>query len=87
MTTSTGLQNVLDEVLRAVHDVEFLLHKERVCSNGTTGDFSNGQPGVDFPPALEGPRKKLANAAAQLLQVTTDPKEYLEQLSANVSGH
>lgn len=30
-------------------------------------------------------RKKLANAAAQLLQSVTDPKEYLEQLSANVS--
>ena len=29
-------------------------------------------------------RQKLAEAAARLLQLATDPKEYLEQLAANV---
>lgn len=38
----------------------------------------------------EGPdqtlRKGLMEAAAQLLQLSTDPKEYLEQLAGNVSS-
>lgn len=35
--------------------------------------------------ALHGSRKKLAEAATRLLQLATDPKEYLEHVAGNVS--
>jgi hypothetical protein len=86
MTASIALQRVLNDAISAGHEIESELHKERNCSNGTNQDVSTARWGFELPARLEGARKRLANAAAQLLQLATDPKEYLEQLSANVSA-
>lgn len=86
MTASIALQRVLNDAISAGHEIESELHKERNCSNGTSQDVSTTHWEFELPARLEGARKRLANAAAQLLQLATDPKEYLEQLSANVSA-
>lgn len=85
MATLSDLKTILDDVIQTGHEIEFHLHKEKVCGNGADFGIPNGQSEQEFLPILESSRKKLANAAVQLLQLTTDPKEYLEQLSANVS--
>lgn len=84
MVSSTGLTNVLEEILHAGREVESQLHKEDIHNNGVSGDSLDTWSEFSFPDSLEGARKQLANAAARLLQLATDPKEYLEQLSANV---
>lgn len=45
--------------------------------------FSPDAP-VSLPSDLDEPRKRLANAAASLLQLALDPKEYLDQVAMNV---
>ncbi|KAH3906782.1 elsinochrome C biosynthesis cluster protein B elcB [Parastagonospora nodorum] len=78
MAASTGLSTVLKEIVQVCREVESHLATESHLDSG------EGAPGKNtFPIGLEGPRKQLANAAAQLSQLVTDPREYLEQLSAN----
>lgn len=71
---------MLEEIIRVCREVKCHLTTEKSLNSG---------PGAPeertFPVGLEGPRKQLANAAVQLSQLVTDPSEYLEQLSANVS--
>jgi hypothetical protein len=80
MAASTGLSTVLKEIVQVCREVESHLATE---SRLDSGEGASGKH--TFPIGLEGPRKQLANAAAQLSQLVTDPREYLEQLSANVS--
>ncbi|KAH7094399.1 O-methyltransferase-domain-containing protein [Paraphoma chrysanthemicola] len=79
MASSTSLQDVLDQIVHARNEVSYQLHKDKVCS----AKYNGVQAEIVFPESLESTRKKLANLAAQLLQLATDPKEYLEQISAN----
>jgi hypothetical protein len=84
MAASTGLSNVLEDIFRVGREVESYLSKENSLKESTHGQTLDASE-FAFPVALDGPRKQLANAAARLLQLATDPREYLEQLSANVS--
>jgi hypothetical protein len=84
MAASTALTNVLEEILRVGQDVESQLHKEKILNNDAHGQTLRESSEFVFPTGLDVQRKQLANAAAQLLQLATDPREYLEQLSANV---
>jgi hypothetical protein len=80
MAASTGPSTVLEEIIRICREVNDHLTTEKSLNS------SHGAPEDHiFPVGLEGPRKQLANAAVQLSQLVTDPREYLEQLSANVS--
>jgi len=80
MAASTGLSALLEEIIQVCREVNDHLDTEKSLNSspGAPGDHT-------FPVGLEGPRKQLANAAVQLSQLVTDPREYLEQLSANVS--
>lgn len=74
-STSFSFQQALEQVVQA-HTV---LQKH-------ADPHVNGVQSVPgFPKQLEHSRKNLANAAAYLLQASTDPREYLEQLAAHVS--
>ncbi|KAH8730334.1 hypothetical protein GQ44DRAFT_674326 [Phaeosphaeriaceae sp. PMI808] len=86
MAASLRFKTVLDDVIQAGQEVEVHLQKERDRSNGTTLNLPDNRSELGLPLALESSRKNLANAAAKLLQLTIDPTEYIEQLSANVSS-
>ena len=81
MASFLSVQQALDQ---ANHAAEELKRYSQLYHGDPRGEVYP-QSLVDVPTAVRSSRKQLAEAAARLLQLTTDPREYLEQLAANVS--
>lgn len=79
------LRQALDEAKCAGGELTQLLYSGDHSSNGDVNNQIHPHTLVDVSAAVREPRKRLADAAARLLQLSTDPKEHLEQLAANVS--
>ncbi|KAL6705697.1 hypothetical protein ACN47E_006486 [Coniothyrium glycines] len=82
MSHLTDIQQALAEVQESAKAFEKYVHINGITDNGTgptpvsTDHSLSHDDGQTY-------RKKVANSAAKLLQLVTDPKEYLEQISAN----
>ncbi|TKX25775.1 O-methyltransferase-like protein 7 [Elsinoe australis] len=78
MAAELSVQTALNQATASVNEINQILKS----SNITQDPFAPTAP-VSAPDALNAPRKALANAAAQLLALATDPKEYLDNLAMN----
>lgn len=78
------LQDSLAEVVKFGDDIVQHLSSLNSERNNASVDASEVQIPLNLPDDLQTPRKRLAEAAARILQLTTDPTEYLDQLAANV---
>ncbi|KAF4548433.1 O-methyltransferase domain-containing protein 9 [Elsinoe fawcettii] len=78
MAAKLGVQTALEQATASVNQIAQILK----ASNITDDPFAPTAP-VSTPDALNAPRKALANAAAQLLALATDPKEYLDNVAMN----
>lgn len=79
MAAELSVQTALNQATASVNEINQILKS----SNITQDPFAPTAP-VSAPDALNAPRKALANAAAQLLALATDPKEYLDNVAMNV---
>ena len=79
-----AIRTALHEALTAYDRVDQLSQ----TSNGLNADgleISTASSPARSSDAIDEQRKRVADIAIRLLQLTTDPKEYLEQLAASVS--
>ncbi|KAF2795491.1 O-methyltransferase [Melanomma pulvis-pyrius CBS 109.77] len=83
MTPSFSFQLVLNQANHAGEEITRYLQSLEGASNGVVDDPFHPQSPVHVPIEIHRPRKRLVEAAARLLQLATDPKEYIEQLAAN----
>ena len=84
MANLSAIQTALREVLTACDDID----QSNRNSNGLNADVhekSTATSPLRASDAIDEQRKRVADIAIRLLQLTTDPKEYLEQLAASVS--
>ena len=84
METSSAIRSALHEALTACDHIDKLSQ----TSNGLTPDVvevSAAPSPARASDAIDEQRKMVANIATRLLELTTDPKEYLEHLAASVS--
>lgn len=80
MNTSSTLLDALQAIIQVAQQAQSELLKIKKDSENAVAEEAFDE----FPHDLDAVRKQLANTAARITQLATDPKEYLEQLSANV---
>lgn len=73
------IQTALDQAILCASDIERILK-----SSGINDDPFAPQSPISAPNGVDIPRKRLADAAARLLQLSTDPKEYLDNIAMGV---
>ncbi|KAI9685960.1 MAG: hypothetical protein M1820_010698 [Bogoriella megaspora] len=73
---------ILHEAISAADEITRIQRASDASTSANLDSFAPNSP-ISIPDALHLPRKKIAEAAARLLQLSTDPKEYLEQLASN----
>ncbi|KAI9694040.1 MAG: hypothetical protein M1822_003311 [Bathelium mastoideum] len=83
MISKILLQNALHEAALASDEILGLLNQYNNQDAATSRADSPMQCSDGATTALRGPQKRLAEAATRLLQLSTDPTDYLGQLAAN----
>ncbi|PSN62389.1 hypothetical protein BS50DRAFT_638035 [Corynespora cassiicola Philippines] len=83
MLSPYPFEDALAQAQRAGDEIKGYLEATRGFHHGLNNDPFHPQSPIETPLAIQAPRRRLAEAAATLLQLAIDPKEYLEQISAN----